>query len=350
MSETQEKKNPASQRKLKKQRDKGSIPSSAQLSGSLAAAITFVLIYLSTEHMIDTASRILSFDENTFIDLKNFGVEDRIRNIGILLLAAIVPIVFISKFSIIIIALIVNGGFLTSLTPIKPDFSKLSPSAGVKRIFGKRAWTEFFYEATYTILWISFVVFILITFLPRILNGLLCEFDCQTQTFVLIFRIMLIGVVTILLLIAGFSWRLQLQLFLNEQKMTESEVTKEKKDQQGSDEVRRERNRIRSKLRNQPAKVALSEVNYVFFHNDNAVAVSFDPPDKKLPIVLVVSSNNPEKKRIIIEKSKKYTNNIIHNELITMSSLQCETGDYLPEQTLRELSKEYWQIKRSERN
>ena len=130
--------------KLKKAREKGQIPRSRELT-SLIILLVGIMLFLSMgANFVAKLKTIIK--QAILVAYRTDDDKQIIFNLIDLLSAgfwAIFPI-FFGLVIIAIIAPLSVGGLLFSLQSIKPDFSKLNPINGFKRVFGIRILSELF--------------------------------------------------------------------------------------------------------------------------------------------------------------------------------------------------------------
>ena len=143
MSESSEQKtDPASKRKLQKQREKGVVSQAAEMS-NYASQLLAILILLATARWILSVmhlgidNAIITMNAPLEVALKT-GSENSIR----IFLFSAAPIAFVALTSGILIKLMYQKGLTFATDPIIPNLEKISPSKGLKRIFGMRGWVE----------------------------------------------------------------------------------------------------------------------------------------------------------------------------------------------------------------
>jgi flagellar biosynthesis protein FlhB len=130
---------PASERKLKKARDDGQVGRSQDLShfAVLGAGALAVLSLAPTlfEHLRLSMGRQLSFNADVVrsptMMLERLSDASSVGLAGSVAFAAIVT-------AAAIIAAIASGGWVNSLKPLAPDFSRLSPLKGLANMFAKK--------------------------------------------------------------------------------------------------------------------------------------------------------------------------------------------------------------------
>ena len=130
---------PASERKLKKARDDGQVSRSEDLK-HLAVLLTGSAVVLTLspvlfEQLKNAMSRQLSFDatvvRQTSSMLQRLSEASLTGLMGCVVFSMIVV-------SALIFAAVASGGWVTSLKPITPDFSRLNPLSGFSNLFGKK--------------------------------------------------------------------------------------------------------------------------------------------------------------------------------------------------------------------
>lgn len=130
---------PASERKLKKARDDGQASRSEDLKHfavlGAGAMCMLVLAPVLFERLKESMSQQMSFDVSTVQQtasmVRRLGDASTIGLIGCVVFSAII-------ISAVILASVAAGGWVTSLKPIMPDFSRLNPLSGVGNLFAKK--------------------------------------------------------------------------------------------------------------------------------------------------------------------------------------------------------------------
>ena len=130
---------PASARKLQKARDDGQVSRSEDLKHlAVLAAGSFAVLALSPllfERLKDAMSKQLSFDAT--------NVQQYATMVTRLSAASMTGMAGCVVFSLIVagavvLASVAAGGWVTSLKPVTPDFSRLNPLSGFSNLFGKK--------------------------------------------------------------------------------------------------------------------------------------------------------------------------------------------------------------------
>jgi flagellar biosynthetic protein FlhB len=142
-SSSQDRNLPASEQKLKKARDDGQVARSRDL-GHLAVLGTGALSMVTMapsmlEHLQLHLTRQLSFNALTLAQ-----PESMLGRMQDMVIAGLVGCVVFALITMAVSTLstVATGGWVSSLKPITPDFSRLNPLTGLSNMFSKDKFTE----------------------------------------------------------------------------------------------------------------------------------------------------------------------------------------------------------------
>jgi flagellar biosynthetic protein FlhB len=132
-----------SQRRLQEARERGQIPRSRELTNfatMIGGSAALVAIGGSlTARLSQMMRKGLSIDANT---LRNTdSMAGSLGDAGVSAVLALLP-VFGALVALVLLASVLLGGWNFSPRAMTPDFSRLSPMAGLQRLFGLRGLTE----------------------------------------------------------------------------------------------------------------------------------------------------------------------------------------------------------------
>ena len=286
--QSEEKTDPASERKLRKLREDGIIPTSQTGTSFVGFATGFSVFLLLLASSVGTYSSAFDtiFDAISRNDLPFEGL------IWYFLVSIHLPLAMIAiaiLFAGILFRLIVNKGFVFSLKLVAPTLDKVNPVSGFKNLFKGRALTEFL--AALTRFLIMALAFGLLAWFwwPQLINLDLCVPSCALPAFWAVARGILITTAVLLLVSVLFDVGIQRAFFLLEQRMTKTEVKRERKEMLGQPEIRQERNRRRRETSDMAGVVGAGAVTAYFNYGDRIVGLSFDPVKNPLPRIAVKS-------------------------------------------------------------
>lgn len=287
-SSSQDKNQPASERKLKKARDEGQVSRSRELTHLAVLGVGAITLMTLAPGMFDTLKlhlgRQLSFNfsvvQNPQIMLDRLQDMVTVGLIGCAIFAGITA-------AVVVLSTVAVGGWVNSLKPISPDFSRISPLAGFGRLFTKDKVTE---VAKMTLM--TTVLFALsVSYLSGSIQSISALIlQPSTAAIMHLTQWMTDGVgllLLVILLVAVVDVPLQGFLHASKMKMTQQEVKQEGKESDGNPEIK---SRIRQKQRdiaNGNSVSAVPKADFVLMNPTHfAVAIRYDEKTMAAPQVI----------------------------------------------------------------
>ena len=277
-----------SQRRLEEARKRGQVPRSRELTtfatmigGSAALVATGGTLTVRLLRIVHSG---LSFDPQTLSDPS--GMMTALGSACTSAITALLPI-FGTVVGLVLLASVALGGWNFSVEALVPDFTRLSPLAGVKRLFGLRGATELGKALLKCVVvggvcaaivsWTFRDIFALAYMEPRAavgrgagLVGWAFVWLCAS-----------------LALVAMVDVPLQLFQFKKGLRMTRQELRDEAKESEGRPEIKQRIRRLQQELarRRMMHKVPTADV-VIVNPTHFAVALKYDPKNMRAPRVL----------------------------------------------------------------
>ena len=306
MSESEPKKHQASQRKLQLKREQGSIPNSQDSTGMLSCCAGLIFLALSgwylkdffLQTLIDTFDSLwLPFDDSR--KRVQIFIRDTMLYLFSALLASVLGVSLIST-------MIINKGPVIALKPVIPDAKRTSAIQGIKRIYGKRGMIETGVLGLRLFFWFLFSGIIFFLFTRAILESSTCDLVCTYVYTTFTFKAILAVAIALMIIFAVIDIIVQKETFLEQEKMTDSEVKRERKDQFGSPEVRKERQRIRNDSAASGGKaLSVKDTTVLFRGPEGIVGITYKPPEQQLPIISI-KARSPEDVESIMSEIREH--------------------------------------------
>ncbi|MCV3243308.1 type III secretion protein U [Mesorhizobium robiniae] len=248
MSDTsEEKKHPPTPRKLNQARKKGQIPSSADFVRAASTCAGLGYLWLKASTIEDKCQEALLLTDKLQDMPFNSAVQQALVLFTELAVSIVGPFLGIIVVAAVLSGLLANRGLVFSFEPMMPKYEKIDPFKGLKRIASMRSLTEL--VKTLVKVFVLSAVFLLVVlgmwktmvYLP------ICGMGCVGFVFAEVK--LLIGIAAGFFLIGGLiDLLVQRGLFLRDMRMTDTEMKRELKDQQGEPELKRERRRLRNEM------------------------------------------------------------------------------------------------------
>lgn len=341
MSDSEEKKHPASQQKLRKKRKEGAVPQSATSVGALSAAGLLLILLSLAPALLQGAVIVLEIPALLLNDRLEDSYQIAFATVSKLMLRALWPPVLAVLFIAIIGSLLFNNGVVFSMKPIAPDLKKISLTSGFKRILGKRGWIETGQTFALLATWLGLAIFLMWLYLPDLFITSQCTSACHRALTLPLYISLTLGGAIWFLLSAGWSQIMQRNLFQHEQRMTETEVKRERKDQHGTPEMRRHRNAVRHEVMSSPGtRFSHHDATIAFASNIGVVAINFDPPHQGLPR-LVAKAREADKMDSLLLALKTSGTPIFQSNDLVANGLRKAKSDMLDVEHFPEFARHY---------
>ncbi|MCR4948974.1 MAG: flagellar biosynthesis protein FlhB [Treponema sp.] len=333
-----------SEYKLEKARKEGRVAKSQEISGALVLLLCVVTILFLAKWLFNEIVTIFKFffTQCSTYDVKNPTFLPAFFDVFI---KCVLPVGLISAVSAVMANIIQTKGFIFSLKPIEPKFSKIVPKFGeyfrktifsakglfnVAKSFGKVAVICFV-----AYLYIRKDLFVLIDIID---NGSVATALGQVAKMA---AQILITVAVIFLVISIPDYFVQRHDFMEEMKMTKQEVKEEYKEMEGDPEVKSKLEQMQRQLLTQNIPKAVAESDVVITNPTHfAVAIKYDQSTSEAPMVNAKGEDNMAQtiKRLARENDIPIVENRpVARELYT----NVEVGDIIPVQYFKILADIY---------
>lgn len=288
MSSSQDKNLPATAHRLKKAREEGQLPRSKELSNLAVlgggAVLLMLLLPMGFSHLQTALASQLRFDHSALLQ-PQLLIERLHASLG-LGLVVFLPL-GVATLALAVFAAFASGSWTLTTHTMKPDLGKLSPIAGLGRLFSKQQLFETVKLAVMTLI-VGFVGWKFLSshiagfasLLMQPLEGGLGQLAQWMRTGVGI----LLGVVMLFALID-----LPMQKFLHAQRlrMSREEVKQEHKQNEGDPHVKGQRRRRQRELAHRISIGAVPKADLVVMNPTHyAVAIQYDDATMSAPRVI----------------------------------------------------------------
>lgn len=279
---------PASERKLKKARDDGQVGRSEDLSHlavlGAGAVSVMVLAPILFDRLQHSMGKQLSFDASTvkqtgsmltrLSDATSIGIAGSAAFAGIITAAAIV-------------AAVSSGGWVNSLKPLMPDFSRLNPLAGFGKLFAKKKLLTVLKMAVMTsILFAVAALFLSSGF--QTVSALILQPSSMAIRHLTEWLTSGMGLLLLVVLMAALI-DVPLQAFLHkdEMKMSHQEVKQEGKESDGNPQIKAKIRQRQREMAQKNSVNAVPKADFVVMNPTHfAVAIRYDEKTMGAPRVV----------------------------------------------------------------
>lgn len=287
-SSSQDRNLPASQRKLQKARDDGQVARSTDLSHLTvlgAGALTIMALSpLMFDQLMVAMSQQLSFDATAILH-----PADMLTRLQSMALAGLIGCIVFAAIVMTasVLSTLLSGGWVLSLKPVIPDFSRLSPLAGIAGLFTKKKLAEIVKMTVVTVILIAIAAAFLHSGLESIV-ALVLQPSVSALRYLMDWLTLGMGMLLfVILVVALIDLPLQGFLHRSQLKMSRQEMKDEHKESDGNPQMK---GRMRSKQRElaQGNSIrAVPKADFILMNPTHfAVAIRYDEKTMHAPRVI----------------------------------------------------------------
>lgn len=278
--------------KIKKAKEKGQIPRSRELTSLIILLVGIMLFWSMGTNLVRNLITIIQTAMKV-----SYQVDDdklMIFNLVNLLTAgfwAILPI-FCALVIVAIIAPAGVGGLLFSLQSIKPNFKKLNPIAGFKRLFSGRIFSELLKSVLKVILISTTSALFLLHHFPDMLA--LPNMYLNNALAKVVQLLIICGILVVLSLIPMVSFDIFYQIWSNlkKLKMSKQEIKDEFKEQEGNPQIKGRIRQMQQAVARRRMMKDVAKANVIVTNPTHyAVALQYDEKTMAAPKLLAKGTN-----------------------------------------------------------
>ncbi|MGL4728392.1 MAG: EscU/YscU/HrcU family type III secretion system export apparatus switch protein [Bosea sp. (in: a-proteobacteria)] len=196
------------------------------------------------------------------------------------------PVAAIASLTFIFASVLQTKGLVLSFKSVSPNFTRLNPVEGIGRIFGVHGLSEAL-KIIAKVLFMAIAVYIIMRWTA---NGLFwsptCEEGCVLQASIYIIIAVIIAALIIFFIVGVIDIWITMIIFKHDNRMTETELQREIKDDFGSKEIRQRRRDQRREDARTPAIRGFGKATVIAYHGDALVGLAYIPGKFDIPIVV----------------------------------------------------------------
>lgn len=285
--QAEEKTLPPTKKKLRDAREKGQVARSRDLTSgvSLAGAIGFLMlaggaITAASAAMIATAGNVAAGN----FSLGLAAVSAAVMHAA---LRSVLPLLVLGPVLVVVASMVMLQGIPFATDPLVPRADKINPAEGFKRLFRLRSLIELLKSLVKMVLIVVLVLAVLAGGLNALVQVPACGVGCLQGVLRALALPLLAGVAGVFVVSGLIDVGLQRWLFQRDQKMSPSEVKRERKDLEGDPLLRRERRRIMREAVRLAGGLGLRRAT-VIVHDGGGITVGLRYKINEMPAPVVV--------------------------------------------------------------
>jgi len=331
---SQEKTESASHRKLEKARERGQVARSTDMPSTLVLVVSIFYLWFTWDWTVQQLREIMLLTPKLFVMDFHQALQAGFQTIIYEpLLTIALPLALVATLAGAAGNLI-QFGFLFSFESVTPNFDKINPANGFKRIFSVKQVVTILLSLIKTLVIVGITVWIVYVGMRELLHDVnQCDVACQQYIVEYLLRQLIIFVLPILIVMAVLDYLFQRSQFMKEQKMTKEEVKREMKESFGDPHIRGERDGVRRELAAQDIQQRIRTARLLVLDMSVAIALQYEQGVTPLPVIVAIGKGVMSRKMVEIAVKENIT--LVTNPALAKALIEEGKVDYyIPDSTI----------------
>lgn len=311
-----------SQQKLKKAREKGQIPRAREFISAFVLVCCVAYYFFGIQALYEVISEV--FNRSFTFNAKSLeDVSQMMRLVGksLLLMTSFFLPLLIIKFIFAFLGSSVLGGLSINFSKLIPAFDKISPLAGLKRIFSTNSIVEFFKNIFKIATCFGVLYYMLDSNILQISAMVRTSFNGVINLFTGYMAEVLILLVGVTVIFAIIDAPYQLFSFTKQMRMSKQDLKDEYKEAEGNPETKSKLKQVRTQMSKSSVAKKVPDADLVLVNPTHyAVALKYDQTKAEAPYVVAKGSDEialyikglAVKNKVEVIESPELTRSIYH--------------------------------------
>ncbi|NRD71763.1 type III secretion system export apparatus subunit SctU [Shewanella sp. VB17] len=272
-------------KKIREARQKGQVAKSKEIVSTAIILILFAFLLSMSDYYLEHMGNIImlpavygyqSFD-NALADITDALITE--------ILYMVIPIALLSA-CVAIVTHLTQFGLLFSAEPIKPEFKKINPVEGTKRIFSMKSMIEFL-KSIVKVALLSLLIWVVIEGnIQDILRMPICGLACIPLILgTLLKQLMLTAGVGFIIISIG-DYAFERYQHTKQLKMSKDEVKREYKEMEGSPEIKSRRRQLHQEMQTSNSRDNVKRSSVLVTNPTHiAIGIYYNKGETPLPVL-----------------------------------------------------------------
>jgi type III secretion protein U len=319
------------QKKLDDAKKKGQSPKSQDVNAAVSVFGVMVCLMAAGESMFDGIKKVIALGFDHIAEIQGDDQMLAIAfDLGMRSLLIVLPVIGASVM-LGLIAAFAQVGVNIAFDPISPNFDKLNPAEGLKKLVSVKSLVEFA-KMVFKAIALGWVAWVVIRDLVPLLVGAAYLPPLGIGSIAWKAVLKLLGAASIVFIVVGpLDFALQKWLFVRDQRMSKDEVKREYKEMEGDPLIKGQRKQLAHELANSDPKKRVPTASVVVTNPTHyAVALYFEPG--RTPLPLIVAKGYDAEAMLIRAIAEAHRIPIVGNPPLARSLYKLELDDAVPEE------------------
>jgi type III secretion protein U len=310
-----EKNQKPTRKKLRDERKKGKVSKSKEIATCATIVVLFVYLWIFAENYLSYLGEMIIAPTEYYDKKFLYACTALSKKLLTQLIVILIPFALCASI-VTVLSYMLQFGVIFASEPIKPDFNRINPVQGFKRIFSLKSLVDLIKSILKILLLGSILYFVIKTEIKILITLPDLGVKAIFPVILTILGKLMIYVSVVFIFFAIVDYFFEKKLFLFKMKMTKDEIKREYKDIEGDPEIKGQRRRIQRRFalsEDWMSKIETSTV--IIVDSDNiAIVIYYERGKTKLPVIKIKSRYLMAKRTI--EISRKYEKPIIEDSLL----------------------------------
>ncbi|CRM55055.1 MULTISPECIES: type III secretion system export apparatus subunit SctU [Pseudomonas] len=336
MSDSGEKKHPASAKKLRDQRKTGQVAQSQDVAKLLVLTAISEIALFTAETSLQRFQQLMLLPMSRLTQPFARALEEVLFE-GLVVFFSFALLMVGVAIAAKLISSWMQFGLLFAPETLKLDFNRLNPISQIKQMFSAQQLMNLLMSVAKAIL-IALILYVVIRpSLGTLINLATSDLQSYILALIALFRHLLHACLGMLLVLALIDLVMVKHFFAKRMRMTQVEVVKEYKDMEGDPHVKGQRRALAHQMAQEEPKVKLPKLEeadmLVVNPTHFAVALYYRPGKTALP--LLVSKGTDDDARKLIRRAKAADVPVIQCVWLARTLYTKKLGASIPRETLQ---------------
>jgi type III secretion protein U len=349
MADTEERNLPPTGAKLRRARKEGKVAHSRDLVALAMLPVLLWLVFNWRGFETDLKAVMLAaFAQDLTIE-PDYLVRVLAPMILNMIITVALPMLVLGVVIGLVLSVIDTQGFVFSAKPLAPDFNRINPGQGLKRIFSARTMTEAGFNLVKLMLFAGVAALILSAAMPQLRRLQVCGLPCLPQTLSATVLPLIVAAVAVFIVAALIDFILSRNLFRLEMRMSMTEMKHENKDTYGSPEQKRHRRDEGRRMMSGPKRLGVSAATLMIEAQDGIVGVRYAPAEVRAPVIVSKSRDAAARDHRAVAEAEGISivaNVALGNRLLERGTL----GAIIPPETFTDVANEIVKAERAKQS
>ncbi len=333
--------------RLRRAREKGQVARGMDLGfvGSLLALTVFVLA--SGHQFVRTLGDLMRLSISVGIDRADNPMQ-LLPTVGSVYWLAFKPLLILGAMIIVILIfleLLQLRGFIFSTQPLKPDFSRLNPAKGLKRLFSMRMLKETLKSVIKMIVY-SIAAWLLILGALEMFGDTLTDASRLALAMESSGKRLLFAFIGIAFFFMVIDQLIVRREYHKQMRMSRRELTRENKEQEGEPRMKQKRREIHAEMRKQTEGLGKIEGSDFLITNPEHYAVALHYDAKTMDAPVVRAKGRDHFAQLLKRKARLVSVPVIpHPPLARALYRECQADQPIPPALYHEVARLYTKLR-----